>query len=575
MVLGLPIPFSNLGMIIPEVLLPFEKGGDGGSEGGYKGRVTLEFLKALRINTEQIHSYLVEYVQHSGDFPPDALSVFEKAYSDTVKLHQELLERAVNQPPSSQQHLTYVADKYVEYMKEVKRMCNRVWAKFDDFPIFLGAGFLLFSVATLPLVLLDINRAVSSLYRSFSLGFGTGLPLSGILVFYTGVDYTTAIGLLELLVNVLLVTLTLINIIFLWQFGKGIAIKSLKTLLSGGQWLFPSGDIFLCALALVIAALYAVSMLSNSFVLYEADMSAFFIQTLVFGFAVKALGEELAGNGSSRGRGSLSLLKTVFPHASLAVCVRISKLFYACRDLQIQDGCESTTFLLAMTSASDFLGSTGALRFAASSSVVFLVPTGLVILLKDSRYRKFLSWHLVMVYKFGLPLSSACVVVHWTLQLLPEASLTHWQHLAAPWTVLLITAVTIAVCVLCPFRKPATSCDGAEVDDTSTARDLDMADHNEQASNNDSNLVSRWRKWPQGTTIATTVPALTGEHSVDVPTAPLVTMVVSVLLTALWVLIAMLLNDGIALSAAITAAEMFLVTKIVQHYKKGELSQPK
>jgi len=115
LVLGLPIPFSNLGTAIPEVFLPYNKkpdsgnsqdggsnsqdgggnsqdGGGNSQDGGAKekassakeqdkisgsvsngfgGRVTLDFLKALRANAEQLHTYLVTYARYSDDFPAE------------------------------------------------------------------------------------------------------------------------------------------------------------------------------------------------------------------------------------------------------------------------------------------------------------------------------------------------------------------------------------------------------------------------------------------------------------------------------------------------------------------------
>ena len=115
MVLGLPIPYSSLGMIIPEVFLPYqkeeegEKGGDKRFEdsfnNGYAGRITKEFLIALQVNALQIERYLSTYAKHSGDFPQEVFRSLQNDLHRALQLHQNSLDKEL----VSQSELTAVA----------------------------------------------------------------------------------------------------------------------------------------------------------------------------------------------------------------------------------------------------------------------------------------------------------------------------------------------------------------------------------------------------------------------------------------------------------------------------------
>ena len=456
MVLGLPIPFSNLGMIIPEVLLPFNGTEKNDTENdGYSGRVTTEFLMALRINAEQIHNYLTTYAQYSGDFPMEKLTLFGESYRRAVALHQGILGKTGE---VSMEDLTLVANEYVAYMKEVKRMCQSIWAKFDNSSITLGLCLLFLVVVISPFMLLDVGHAVSSLHCSIPTGLKTGLVMGGISMLFSKVDLSWQ-GLLSVLANFSLATLSSMIFIFLWS-SRNIIIKSIYNL---RNCLF--GLNFVQLLAFALTALYSISMLSNSFILYEADMLAFFIQSITFCFAVRTLQRELEFSGQV----SFSLLKKIGPHLLLMLCVRLSKLFYACRDLQLQDGCESTTFVLSLASASEFLGSLSIWRCLASSVGVILIPVILIVYLRRSKEHKFLSQYLIMAYELGFPISALCVVINWKIQNLPQTSLLSldpWEHVTAPWIVYLTTIVIIVLCILCPFKLSLStmSCEDLPVD---------------------------------------------------------------------------------------------------------------
>ena len=597
LVLGLPIPFSNLGKLIPEVLLPYrashserKTGGveNGESEGimdGYSGRVTVDFLTALKTNAEQLHTYLTTYARYSEDFPADDFFYLEDSFRSVMKNHQKLmglvnrLDSGVDSWPS-QRDWTQVAVEFVKYMKEVKRMCGKVWAKFDNVAISQGLLLLAMVVLISTLMLLDFKSATTSLQLAISPGFVIGLVLSGVLLFVTGIDLSF-LGLLAILLNISFVCLLTLLAIFAWNF-RDVVIKYALSL-RDRVWGLHSGNLRpVQLLATGIMAACTVAMFSNSFVLYEADMLAFFIQSLVFCLAMQTLMVEVS---QSRGVSTFTLLSSVTPHLSLMVCVRISKLFYACRDLQLQDGCVSTTFLQGLASAGASLGALEKWRLAASCLSVAAVPMALIVHLRRSGTCVYLGRHLRLVCEVGLPICVVCVVVHWYQQSLPEvtkASLPHWQHVSPPLAVYLVVVIIIVVALLRPFKAsifpPSLSSCKAPLEERgeggesleslvlhSTKRLYEIAPRHRKLVPEEEGRAFEEFEDP---------PIMWDKNNGDggylgTAGASLLAAVLGVVVVSFWIPLAMLLNDGVALSIFLTAVEIVCALLISRRHGQG------
>ena len=576
---GLPIPFSNLGSLIPEVLLPYketENESNGTNKessvgNGYGDRVTMEFLEALRTNADQIHTYLTKYAEYSQDFPSATFHLLKEQYSSVLSQHKQLIKLLESR--RSQQNLTSIASGYLAYMREAKNMCQSVWAKFDDVPMIKGLIILLLAVVVTPLMLLDVGESFSSLHLSCP-GLKMGLILALLSPLLARVEMSL-FGVLVLLLNFFFLYLTATLLVFVWKF-KGMALRSL----AGIKWPSLSEINFIRALAVLLLVLHAVSMLSNSFILYEADMLAFFIQSLVVCFALRALSLEFSEQrilGSQLSYSTLS--KKVLPHVLLLFCIRLSKIFYACRDLQIQDGCEFTSFIMPLASAAEHLGLLSNVRFVASISALLSVPGGVLVALWWTGYSRHLSLALVITTHVGLPLSVVGVVWHWTVVSLPHdtfLSLPYWQHITPPWVVYTSCTAIAILCVAYPYRLHFLSVMNSEDSVVGEAASL-----SEEDPLSTSKVISeplweaggvdiqpRQRKKYRGLNI--------NDQGVEVK-APVglsasiqVAVVTGIQLTALWIPIAMLLNDGIALSATLTAAEMILALSLLQQSEKGK-----
>ena len=566
--LDLPIPFSNLGMIIPEVLLPYQEdrhhhhqieSEEFASMNGFEGRVTFDFLTALRINAKQLQVYLDTYAGHSGDFPPADYQALQEKLNRAERLHSATRD-SNRELDVGQQGLTEVASAYVEYMREVKRMCHGIWAKFDDEPIYKGMFLLLLNLLMTPLCLLNVHHSIRSLRRAapYGIGIGTVMGLA------TGQIHleVSLVGLLSLLEALLFSSLVIFALFFVWNMRQNIYVK-LKVTWQQGVVFFLRNVSLLQVVSLTVTVLYSVSLLSNSFILYEGDMVAFFLQSMVVCFALKKL--QLRYKRYS----SVEILMDLVPFALLMLCIRLTKLFHSCRDLQV--GCEASTFTLSLVSASEYLGSLTGPRCLISCLAVFSVPFSLALLLRHNKHARFLSRWLLWASKYGLPVASLCVAGFWAMQAcltqLQLQTLPHWQHVLLPRIVYITCCTTVAICILRPYQRHTKM---FIHDDESNAQTKEIGD--DKPNDLDTQDV-KLRKLASYDSEAP-------EDSKDIGLVPMAAdtelgatsafaIVIIVLLVAVWLPIAMLLNDTIALAAVVMVVQVTSFVTALRGWKEG------
>ena len=528
LLLGVPIPFSNLGMLIPELFLPFtDSSSSAHHDNGFSGRVTDDLLTALRINANQIHKYLSTYVQYSGDIPEQTYHGLAQRIDHILTVHNSHGVRA-------QTDLTDLANAYVSYMKDVKDMCHRVWAKFDDVPIWYGLLLTILSVLLTPVMLLNVDEAVSSLRGSLHYAALIGLVVAGVVS-------SSALSVLLIVSNFLYWTLSITTLAILWNMRRTLYISMTSSLHHSFRLISP--------LTVTIVVLYATSLLSNSYVLYEGDMIAFFLQTLTVCFTVRRLQLDLA---TTQGL-LMTVVRSLSPCVALMVCVRVSKVFYVCRDLQYQDGCQELTFVSGLLTAGDVLGWLGKWRLLLSCVSVVATPVLISRVIGGNTMSRYLDKWPVTLLRVGLPLTGVCVSGYWALQLLPASTLndlSYWEHVTLPWIVYAISAITIATVVWRPLTVPSTEL--TMTDDTNTS-------------------PPEQRRPPVKAPTEPRTNAPTALHKL-IGVEYIVGMIVIVLLTSVWIPLSLLLNDGLALSAALTVLQVALAVHILSGAETGMVS---
>lgn len=129
-ILGVPIPYLNLGSLVLDALPDSD---------------WQSLLVSLWSNVQQMTEYINEYASSTGTFGPDAMrSVREKFSLLNARV------RTIKDPPE----LSGFARSAGEYMAFLRRMCEEVWVKFDSFSMSRG---LLLSFLTIFFVYLIIS----------------------------------------------------------------------------------------------------------------------------------------------------------------------------------------------------------------------------------------------------------------------------------------------------------------------------------------------------------------------------------------------------------------------------------
>lgn len=547
---------------------------------GYKGRVTQEFLSALQINAEQLQRYLKTYVKHSDDFPSNVYISLQNKLAHAQKLHSDVKTHL----DPSQADLTEAARVYVTYMREVKSMCHNVWAKFDDFHIAQGIFLFTLTVFMNILTLFNTELSLRCIGKSLSIALIIGIPISLVTLVFSPLPLEIGITsivdvILSLSFYPLVVFLFVHSYLLIYQLYKSLVKISLTDFLFS---IFSQLS-FIYLFSIVVAVGCSISLVSNSFILYEGDMTLFFIQSLLILHLyslVQGLSSHCAvlhpPDGKERTREQndyqkapislMSIVKKSWPLILAMIVVRLTKLFHSCRDLQV--GCETTSFILPFHGAFETLGRLADVRLFLSCIGVMSVPLSLAVLVTFRRSFCHLSGLLLVCIYSALPLAALCVCGFWFLQSLPQStlnSLPHWQHVILPRVTYALCSSTVVVCIAAPFAKSQNgSVKVGETVDSTEARDTTHQIENE-GSHRLKGTKNETIRHRQATTTNTStrddVKYDKVETKVSTPLLrdPALFLVIITLMVALWQPIALVLNDGIALSAVLLALQVSLI----------------
>ena len=409
LLLGMPIPYSNLGMVIPEVFLPSPSSltpplpsPTDSQTSGFVGHVTPDFLHILSNNSEQIRRYLRAYQEYAGgDFPPSLLDSLEAQLAKARRLHGGLLVAGHTHVDQGD----LAANAYATYMNQARAMCQGVWARFDDGAINKGM-LVLFATLCLNVLLSLVERGGAGLLslERFAIVVLPGAAVVAAVITRSDVELLVSVvfGLVTFSLLLLLCTaaysgLRLPSRASLWV----AAVAGLGTTTAGGVRL----------VVVATAGLHCFSLLSNSFILYEGDVVAFLLQSVLALLAVHSLRQAASRNGPTKL--SSSLVAILVPFLSLAAVVRAAKAFFSCRDLQV--GCVGTTLTSPLSVLPNVYEPSAVARFLLSCALTCGAPLSLAYLVPDA-CRHHLSLPLRALVRFGLPLASLGTCVSWALE---------------------------------------------------------------------------------------------------------------------------------------------------------------
>ncbi|KAF9291387.1 mannose-ethanolamine phosphotransferase gpi13 [Mortierella alpina] len=148
LLLGLPIPFNNLGSVIPELFLSAKKPDD----------AVRDLLRAMRLNAAQVATYFESY----KDLDPssDIALAMQVEFGDLFKRAERFMaEIGQDRRLQSVDNLVEAVRLYSGYLRTSLTSCKRIWAHFDVPLMTAGGGVLLASCLCL-LLYITIFRSV-------------------------------------------------------------------------------------------------------------------------------------------------------------------------------------------------------------------------------------------------------------------------------------------------------------------------------------------------------------------------------------------------------------------------------
>ena len=499
MLMGMPIPYSNLGMVIPELFLapphtkppPYQN-----ASSGFKGRVTLDFLDVLANNSYQIGRYLTAYQQYAGgDFPTSLLDALDVRLAKARELHSRVRVRHLH---GDQAELADAASAYVQYMELSREMCQGVWAKFDDSTINRGM-LVLFAVLcfNVLMALLGSSAAVQSVGSWVVVGL---VCVSLVALVGSDAEFLVSVAFYSVIFCILLLTWSIVGS------RSRLPLKELPAHLRKliAAVVLHSTGVHL--MALVATLLHCVSLLSNSFILYEGDTLSFLLQSLLAMLALHTFRTVASRDSMAPSRDSMVpsrdsmvpsrdsmvpsrdsmvpsrdsmapsrdsmapsrdsmvpsqestvrlsnlLFVVLLPFLSLATIVRVAKAFFSCRDLQV--GCTDTTLTSPLSSLPDPLAPSSVLRFTLSCVLTCALPLCLVRSIPTVPLG-YLSRPLHLLVRFGLPLAGLGTCASWVLEGLLQGgsgvASPMWGRVLLPRGVCALCAGTALVCSVKPY----------------------------------------------------------------------------------------------------------------------------
>ncbi|KAK7037880.1 GPI ethanolamine phosphate transferase 3 [Favolaschia claudopus] len=281
LLLGLPIPFNNLGTVIPELFWRDEDG--------------IGLSKALQINVEQVKSYLHAYrSSSSGGELDDAWEKLNSAYIATQA-----------ETPPVEQRLMIMSN----YTRVALAACRSIWAQFNPFLMGLGLTLLALGIVATCAAYSGLANSgdnwddwLAAQLMNYVRGAAVGSVL-GLLV-YLGLGESGYLPGMD----------ALDCILFFSPFVASIAMIAIS----------PPPLLSSLKNTPISLVLHALSFLSNSFTFWEDHLVPFLLISSITPFALKGFTAP-----SSRLRWRILGFATLF-----AVCVRLISTSTVCREEQ-------------------------------------------------------------------------------------------------------------------------------------------------------------------------------------------------------------------------------------------------
>ena len=404
LLLGLPIPYSNLGSLIPELFL---KDGNVSS--------LLNLSRAMLVNCLQVWRYLSHYSLLSSDIPQDEMTSFQRDIDYIISLY-------TSDNIDSTNSLLELLQKCTEFLRRSEYLCQSIWAKFNITSMVSGISVLIFTTFLHVLISSNLSPLVETqlTHNVIVLGSSTCVLLASYLISTDYLGDHVEDDLAVILLTILLISLWLVSVTYTFYY----LLASRDSILI---WLRNSGSI-LSTSSLVLSLLSSFSLFSNSYIIWEDTRLGYLLQT----YNCIILFRSLSGWYTESKENKSSVFTHLFNPVLLIGLMALSRIFHVCRPEQFP--CESSPFSLPLLNLSEKSFISAVLRLFLSILLLLLPTLLLCRKYKLSRNR---------YYPLGLFIMCFLIVLFWITRLVPQPSLSptflSLYHTSAPRIIYLIS----------------------------------------------------------------------------------------------------------------------------------------
>ncbi|XP_006814141.1 GPI ethanolamine phosphate transferase 3, catalytic subunit-like [Saccoglossus kowalevskii] len=547
LLLGTPIPFSNLGSVMTD-LFTFE---DKSPSSSYSVAV-LKSIEALRLNSYQVKRYIDEYSRVSDEFPHQRATDLQSKLDAAERLLSE----------GNYEQLSHIQNLYIDYLNGVKHMCQRIWAKFDLVLITCGILMMVIAITSSVALVLCLNTTMAVPQISLTLNGHLKLIIkSGI--------FGLAFGIFAVLLHTPLRSNWATILFFLFALISSLTFLCKFFLLDKScKFKQVSWESFM---ATVLMLFYAVAMTSNSYVVREDDVCVFLIHTLLLTVFLLNVKYTRTKRKSTR-KWDLGvwltqpLSRVMFIILIISAAVRLSAHFRVCREEQYP-ACESSAFAQSLSSLPPAQIVFKNMRYFLSLACVSVLPLGLRFWM--SHYGNLNGSSAAVTYAiYGLPLAAVCASFYWALQALPDKtvdSLPVWQQVLLPRIVYSVFAVGIIIVLWKPLTVYVIHRGEKKRNSNSESASLEIHqdEEHEVVKKVFKKMKSNWKKPSNDFSSDSSVPMVYGLATVYSASYLLLVTIFILVLT-------ILLGDGFAPAMLLLSVQMFFLLElyaVISHVK--------
>ncbi|OJI87972.1 mannose-ethanolamine phosphotransferase gpi13 [Aspergillus tubingensis] len=310
LLLGMPIPFNNLGSPIEEAFI------------GPKGNDWKNVMSVNRLTSAQIKRYQREYTASRG-----AEDSHQSQSEDLWRAAENSWQKLPRIGRPSQATLLSVSESYKDYQRYTLQLCRSLWAKFDVPSMLQGVAVLSAGIVLLVFYARSLKADQTDITKSLLTSVGTSSAVGvvvGAFLSFSGFAEMPVVESSALLA------------------AAGSIVGASWTILAGSAGVsLPLPSSLWGWLAVTFTLTQSIGFASNSYTIWEDEILLFFLST----FGV------LAGVSSMRQKSTADRVLGVYHSILFVILGRIASFSRLCREEQMPF-CRSTYYASATSSTS-------------------------------------------------------------------------------------------------------------------------------------------------------------------------------------------------------------------------------